>query len=407
MKASSLNLRHLRALKAVHHTGSITRAADMVFLSQPAITQGIAKLEIAFRAKLFVRGRSGMTPTPAGEAVARRVERALAILADGCRQAAQRAKARRDGAFDLSVTANQLRALDAMARHGSFSGAARDLQVAQPSLHRVARDLEHLAGFPLYEKTSAGIALTPGAKILNRAAKLTFAELRQAIDEVRGHGARLATDLIVGSLPLPRAQLLPSAIARLAADAPDTVIRVIDGPYADLLEGLREGDLDMIVGALRAPAPDEVDQIPLFTDRLGIYCGPSHPLAGKSDLRLSDLCGFGWVVPRHPTPTRAIFDAVCETAGLSAEVAVVETSSMILVRGLLSVSDRLTMLSQHQAATEMHAGHLYLLDLRFEDLGRPIGISVRQDWSPTPTQTLFISHLKDTARAYEAAVGSV
>lgn len=188
VSTDTLNLRHLRALKTVHQAGSITAAAELTFLSQPAITQGIAKLEAAFGAKLFLRGRKGMAPTPAGDAVARRVDRALAILSAGCLKAAQRARAHRDTPFDLSVTAKQLRALVAMARHGSFSAAARDLGVAQPSLHRIARDLEHVAGFALYEKTSSGIALTPGARILDRAAKLTFAELRQAFDEVRAGG---------------------------------------------------------------------------------------------------------------------------------------------------------------------------------------------------------------------------
>lgn len=396
---NTLNLRHLRALNAVHQTGSITAAAGLAFLSQPAITQGIAKLEASFGAKLFLRARHGMAPTAAGDAVARRVARALSLLSVGCVKASQRAKASKGQAFDMSLTTKQLRALDAMARHGSFSGAARDLGVAQSSLHRVARDLEHVAGFPLYEKTSAGIALTPAARILNRSAKLAFAELRQAFDEVRALGATHASELIVGSLPVPRAQLLPSAIARLTSEVPSLVVRVIDGPYVDLLEGLRDGDLDMIVGALRTPDPDGVTQIPLFNDRLGVFCGPQHPLATRCDLALSDLTGHGWVVPRRGTPTRAIFDNLCAQTPALATHALVETSSMILVRGLLNRSDRLTMLSRRQAAEEVRAGHLQPLDLRLDDEGRPIGISHRVDWSPTPTQAQFISFIEAAARA--------
>lgn len=178
-------------------------------------------------------------------------------------------------------------------------------------------------------------------------------------------------------------------------------MRVVDGPYNDLLEGLREGELDMIVGALRTPPPEEVTQTPLFNDQLGVFCGPNHPLAGAKRLRLADLAGFGWVVPRRGTPTRAIFDKVCAHSDLPATVAHVETSSMMLVRGLLNQTDRLTMLSRHQAAAEIRAGHMRLLDLTFEDLGRPIGISVRQNWSPTPTQALFMRHIEDAARASE------
>jgi DNA-binding transcriptional LysR family regulator len=356
------------------------------------------------RTKLFIRGRRGMAPTQAGDAVARRVDRALGILLAGSLKAVQRAKAAREAPFVWSVTAKQLRALDVMSQHSSFSRAARALGVTQPSLHRIARDLEHIAGFALYEKTSAGIALTPGARILNRAAKLTFGELRQAVDEVRALGAGHSSELIVGSLPVPRAQLLPTAIAQLTREAPALVVRVIDGPYSDLLDGLRDGEIDMILGALRSPAPEGIAQIPLFDDRLGVFCGPQHPLAGRPGLTLADLAGFGWVVPRRGTPTRAIFDRVCASAPRLAEAALVETSSMILVRGLLTQSDRLTMLSRHQAEPEMRAGHLTRLDLGFEDLGRPIGISLRQDWAPTPTQRQFMAHVQQAAQAAEGAL---
>jgi DNA-binding transcriptional LysR family regulator len=59
-----LNLRHLRALLSIAEKGSITAAADSVSLSQPALTQGLAKLERQFGYTMFERRSGGMVPTP-------------------------------------------------------------------------------------------------------------------------------------------------------------------------------------------------------------------------------------------------------------------------------------------------------------------------------------------------------
>ena len=61
-----LNLRHLRALPAIMRHGSINAAAEEVSLSQPALTQGLAKLERQLGTTLFVRRFDGMAATDAG-----------------------------------------------------------------------------------------------------------------------------------------------------------------------------------------------------------------------------------------------------------------------------------------------------------------------------------------------------
>ena len=62
-----LNLKHLHALVAVHHHGGISAAAPHVNLSQPALTQAIARLETQLDATLFDRQPGGMAPTEAAE----------------------------------------------------------------------------------------------------------------------------------------------------------------------------------------------------------------------------------------------------------------------------------------------------------------------------------------------------
>ncbi len=55
------NLRHLRVFLAIAETGSITRAAEAARLSQPAVTQGLTRLEAALGAALFRRGPQGLS----------------------------------------------------------------------------------------------------------------------------------------------------------------------------------------------------------------------------------------------------------------------------------------------------------------------------------------------------------
>ena len=67
-----LNLRHLRGLLAVRDRGSISAAAEVLNLSQPALTQGIVKLEGLLEQMLFERRADGMVATAAGEVMVAR-----------------------------------------------------------------------------------------------------------------------------------------------------------------------------------------------------------------------------------------------------------------------------------------------------------------------------------------------
>ena len=61
----NLNLRHLRALASIARLGSISAAAEAINLTQPAITQALAKFETHLGQPFFERRANGMTATPA------------------------------------------------------------------------------------------------------------------------------------------------------------------------------------------------------------------------------------------------------------------------------------------------------------------------------------------------------
>lgn len=402
MNGQDFNLRHLRAFVLVCQLGGITAAAEAVHMSQPAITQAIAKLEASLDEKLLVRSSRGMYPTAAGEIFMRRSKRALNILKQGCIDAAARQKATGASRFDTKISSTQLRALIAVATYGNFSVAARAIGISQPSLYRTARDLEKVSGLVLYRKSESGYDPTAAARILIRAAKLAFYELDQALDELSSWGGVHGGRIVIGALPLSRSVLLPRAINMMTQAHPDIDLHVIDGPYDDLLNGLRYGEIDLMLGALRDPPPaEDVEQAPLFDDRLGIFCHPTHPLAKRSDIPLEELTEYPWILPRKGTPTRDQATAFFRTHGLPEPTRVIETSAIILVRSLLESAGRLTMISQTQVSDEIKLGVMVQLPVDIDDTPRTIGVTQRADWHPTQMQEHFLKLLREVSETLD------
>ena len=254
LQPTDFNLRHLRAFCAIADCGSISAASEIVFLSQPAITQAMAKLERALGTRLFERKPRGVFLTEPGRLFRNRAERALSRIRGAVLKGAKTlAQARPRGfrQYDLLLTSAQLRALMAVSETGNFSWAARKIGVSQPTIHRACRDLERLSGSTLFEKSAQGIELTASARVLARQAQLAFSELDQGLAEVNSWLGNDTARMVVGSLPLIRSQILPNAINAFARVCPDVQIRILDGAYDGLLHNLRHGQIDFLVGALR------------------------------------------------------------------------------------------------------------------------------------------------------------
>ncbi|WP_193187630.1 LysR family transcriptional regulator [Nisaea sediminum] len=392
MEPDRLNLRHLRAFCEAAALGSISRAAEQVHLSQPAVTQAIAKLETLLDAPLFERTADGLNLTGSGKLFLLRAKRALGHIADGARTGGRKGSRPAEN-FERRVTAAQLRALLAVSKTGNFSIAARSLGMSQSALYRTARSLEKDAGVPLFEVVSQGVVLTRAAERLARHSGLAFGELAQGMEDVAACNGRDTARITLGTLPLARTYILPRAITAFLGERPDAYISVVDGPYNALLQALRHGEIDMLIGALREPGiVADIEQRTLFEDRLELVARPDHPLAGRDDLTLEDLSGYTWIVPRPGTPTRAKFDEMF--AGSDAPPThIVEASSLILIRGVLTESDAVALISAHQVRHEVSLDILARLNFRVPSAPRRIGLSLRRGWRPTLSQKRMIELL--------------
>ena len=195
------------------------------------------------------------------------------------------ANATRLRGFDL----RQLEYFCAVARTGSFTKAAKELGIAQPSLSEQIARLEDSLGAALFERLIRRIELTPvGVAILGKAQALLedAAALPDYFERARDgvHGP-LRVGAIPTILPYFLAPLLKGFIARF----PDVDLHVREGTTAELVGQVLDGMIEVAIVSLPVEGAGLVMK-ELFRDPLRLAVREDHPLASAEKVHLRRLC---------------------------------------------------------------------------------------------------------------------
>ena len=135
----------------------------------------------------------------------------------------------------LDVT--RLRVLVAVARHGSVTAAARELNYAQPSVsHHLAR-LEAETGVRLIQRAGRGIRLTDAGRLLADRAAEVLGRLDAAENELAAHAGLSAGRVRLAAFPSALGTIVPAAAAMLRAEHPGMDVRLTE---AEPPEALRD-----------------------------------------------------------------------------------------------------------------------------------------------------------------------
>ncbi|GGQ15580.1 LysR family transcriptional regulator [Streptosporangium pseudovulgare] len=228
----------------------------------------------------------------------------------------------------VDITLPAVRAFVAVARAGSFRGAAAALGVSQPTVSAAVRRLEAAAGRPLLVRDRDGARLTElGAGVLAHAAAVTA-----AADEFEALLAGDAPGLTVGFMGEAagtRTSMLLGAVRR--ASGRDVRLRRFD--FDDPSCGLLAGTSDLAV--VWPPLTDDaLDLMVVSADRRAVAVPAGDPLSRASALGPADLGGRVWVVPRSPDPVWRDFRSpgslgVTDIAGEIGSGAIEETLELV------------------------------------------------------------------------------
>jgi DNA-binding transcriptional LysR family regulator len=145
----------------------------------------------------------------------------------------------------LDVT--RLRVIDAVARHGSVTAAAKELHYSQPSVtHHLAR-LEAETGAQLLQRVGRGIRLTQAGQLLADRAAEIIGRVDAADAELSAHVGLTAGRVRLAGFSSAIGSLVPRAVATLASRHPGLQINLTDAHPPDAIELLRTGKIEVAI----------------------------------------------------------------------------------------------------------------------------------------------------------------
>lgn len=231
---------------------------------------------------------------------------------------------------------HHLRYFVAVARHRSFTRAAREHHVAQPSLSQQIRRLEEELGAPLFDRTPGQVRLTPVGEVLLPRAERILAEAEAALQEVRESLGLRRGQVVVGTTPISGSHVLPPAVAEFRRRFPGVTVTLIEESTATLLDLTRRGEADLSLVTYPVNDPD-LDVSPLITEDLLLAVPPGHRLAAQAaPVPLAAAAGQPFILLKEGMGFRYVTLAACAAAGFQPEQ-VFESSHIETVQALVAV----------------------------------------------------------------------
>ena len=186
----------------------------------------------------------------------------------------------------------RLRVIDAVARHGSVTEAAKALHYSQPSVsHHLAR-LQAETGAQLLQRVGRGIRLTEAGQLLADRAAEIIGRVEAADAELSTHVGLTAGQVRLAGFASAIGSLIPRAMTALARKHPGLQISLTDVHPPEALQMLRSGQIDVAVifrYAQTAPEPDGIRLHHLLDD-------PIYLLSTRRGSTLARLRESTWIV---------------------------------------------------------------------------------------------------------------
>src|ERR671922_120995 len=212
----------------------------------------------------------------------------------------------------LDVT--RLRVLDAVARHGSVTAAAKELHYSQPSVtHHLAR-LEAMTGAQLVQRVGRGIRLTPAGQLLAERAAEIIGRIDAAGAELAAHVGLTAGRVRLAGFASAIGSLVPASVATLAARHPGLEISLTDTHPPEAIELLRTGKVEVAI-IFRY---DETEPEPAGVRLHHLLDDPVYVLSTRHERGLAALRDATWIAGCERCRSHLL--SVCADAGFDPRI---------------------------------------------------------------------------------------
>jgi LysR family pca operon transcriptional activator len=289
-------------------------------------------------------------------------------------------------------------ALD-VARTGSVRGAADALCVTESAVSKTLRELEEQLGVRLFERSKKGMSLTEAGRQFTNYAHSALDALHTGVSMASGEHTGPAVVIRIAAMTVVSVAFLPEVVRRFLAANSDSLVEITSGPGALLLERLRSGDVDLVLG--RLPPRKEMAGLlfeQLYVDRHIFVVRKKHPLAEVAKVAPTRIAAFTIVMPPRQSPFWEEIHQYFLARGIRPKAAQVEVLDLQFGRTYTLASDAVWIASERAVSADLKAGSLVRLPIDSPSFEAPVGIITRRSGSTDAQVKHLIELTRETSR---------
>ncbi len=291
---------------------------------------------------------------------------------------------------------HQLRYFCAVAESGSFSRAAEQSHVSQPSLSQQILKLEDELGARLFDRLGRSVRLTEVGKTFLPRARAVLRELEAARGDVVERKDSVGGAICVGVIPTIGPYFLPAQLTFLSRRFPQARVTVVEEITPALLERLRASVVDVAILALPIRG-HEFETFPLLREDLFAALPKKHKFAGRAIISLKDLRAEDFLLLRDGHCFRDTAVAACDRARLHPQI-VFESGQFSSILSMVGAGMGVSIVPE--MAVEKKSGCKFVR-IADPEASRTIGAVALRGRSLTRLQRAFLAHLKTSSRVVE------
>lgn len=285
-----------------------------------------------------------------------------------------------------------------VARQKSVVRAAEILHVSQPAVTKTIRELEDALGVSVFEREGRGIRITRYGEVFLRHAGAALTALRQGIDSVSQELFDSAPPVRIGALPTVSTRIMPRAMGLFLAEKTGSRVKIVTGDNAVLMEQLRVGDLDLVVG--RLASPEKMAGLSfehLYSEQVvfAVRCG--HPLLESKQSVFEGLSDYPVLMPSRGSIIRPSVEQFLIANGVASLPTQVETVSDAFGRAFVKSSDAIWIISAGVVAAEIADGNLAALPIDSTETRGPVGLTMRVDAETSTPLAILMQTIRQSA----------
>ncbi|HCV24144.1 MAG TPA: LysR family transcriptional regulator [Candidatus Latescibacteria bacterium] len=283
---------------------------------------------------------------------------------------------------------HHLRYFLAVSRTSSFTQAAQQLHVTQPTVSGGVAELERELGVRLFHREGRRVELTMEGRTLSSYALRIEDLVDEAQDRVSAGGPVAGDSFGFGAIDAAVIYLLPDSLGRYTDQHPDVQLSIQVAPSRYLADDLLANRSEFAVLSLPYEHP-RLDTLPVLRDEMPLVVGAHHPFAGKRSVRLDQVAEETLILFHPDSVSRKIVDEHFGEAGLSPRV-VMEMRSPEAMRKLVEAGVGVSFLPRIAVAESLASGAVKRVKVRGVTFEREIGLAWRKGRYFAPAVRMLI-----------------